>query len=63
MEVLDAFLQSFSSFNTEKIRYKYYNKRITIRGNGNAQPHGQGEAKLTVPKTRAVVLIYLQMIK
>ena len=30
----------------KKLRYKPYNKRITIRDNGNVQSHGQEESKL-----------------
>ena len=31
----------------KKLRYKYYNKPITIRDNGNVQSHDQGESKLS----------------
>ena len=30
----------------QKLRYKYYNKRITTRDNGNVQFHDQEESKL-----------------
>ena len=30
----------------KKSSYKYYNKRITTRDNGNVQPHDQEESKL-----------------
>ena len=30
----------------KKLSYKYYNKRITTRDNGNAQSHDQEESKL-----------------
>ena len=30
----------------KKLSYKYYNKRITTRDNGNAQSHDQEEGKL-----------------
>ena len=35
-----------SSLNDEKSRYKYYNKQITISGNGNVQSNEQEESKL-----------------
>ena len=41
-----CFFSPFSSFNDEKLCYKYYNKRITTRENGNVQSHDQGESKL-----------------
>ena len=31
---------------TKKLRYKYYNKRITTRDNDNVQSHDQEESKL-----------------
>ena len=30
----------------KKLSYKYYNKRITTRDNGNAQSHDHEESKL-----------------
>ena len=30
----------------KKLSYKYYNKQITIRDNGNVQSHDQEESKL-----------------
>ena len=45
-DVLDVFLQSVFKLNDEKLSYKYYNKRITTRDNGNAQSHDQEENKL-----------------
>ena len=30
----------------KKLSYKYYNKRITIRDDGNVQSHDQEESKL-----------------
>ena len=30
----------------KNVRYNYYNKRILIRDNGNAQSHDQEESKL-----------------
>ena len=45
-DVLDVFLQSVFKLNDEKLSYKYYNKRITNRDNGNAQSHDQEESKL-----------------
>ena len=41
-----CFLSPFSSFNDEKISYKYYNKRITTHEYGNVQSHDQKESKL-----------------
>ena len=41
-----CFFGSFSSFTDEKLSYKYYNKRITTRDNGNVQSHDQEESKL-----------------
>ena len=45
--VSDVFLQSIFKHNDEKLSYKYYNKRITTRDNGNVQPHDKEESKLT----------------
>ena len=42
----DSFSQ-FSSFNDQKLRYKYYNKRATTRDNGNIKFHDQEECKLS----------------
>ena len=36
----------FSSFNDEKLSYKYCNKRITTRDKGNIQSHDQEESNL-----------------
>ena len=49
--ILATFCTSFfspsSSFNDgKKLSYKYYNKRITTRDNGNVQSHDQEESKL-----------------
>ena len=41
----DVFLQSIFKLNDEK-SYKYYNKRITTRDNGNVQSHDKEESKL-----------------
>ena len=41
-----CFFSPFSSFNDKKLRYKYYNKRIATRDNGNVQFHDQDEIKL-----------------
>lgn len=46
----------------KKLRYKYYNERITFRDNGNVQYHDQ-EEPLTVPLSQTVVLIHLEMPK
>ena len=32
----------------KKLWYKYYNKRILTRGNGNVQSHDQEESKLNI---------------
>ena len=32
----------------KKLRYKYQNKRITTRDNGNVQSHAQEETKLNI---------------
>ena len=44
--VSDALLQSIFKLNDEKLSYKYYNKRITTRDNGNVQSHHKEESKL-----------------
>ena len=36
----------FQTILMKKLRYKYYNKRITTRDNGNVQSHDQEESKL-----------------
>ena len=41
-----CFFSPFSSFNDEKLRYKYDNKQITILENDNVQSHDQEECKL-----------------
>ena len=41
------FFSPVSSFNDEKVRHKYYNKRITTRDNGNLQSHDQ-EASILI---------------
>ena len=45
-DVSDVFLQSIFKLNDEKLSYKYYNKRITTRDNGNVQSHDKEESKL-----------------
>ena len=45
-DVSDVFLQCIFKLNDEKLSYKYYNKRITTRDNGNVQSHDQEESKL-----------------
>ena len=46
-DVSDVFLQSIFKLNDEKkLSYKYYNKRIKTRGNGNVQSHDKEESKL-----------------
>ena len=66
----DVFLQSIFKLNDEKIIFKYYNKRITTRDNGNVQSHGKEESKLNSTITinsnstiTTVVLIHLHMTK
>ena len=44
--VSDVFLLSIFKLNDEKLSYKYYNKRITTRDNGNVQSHDKEESKL-----------------
>ena len=46
-EVSDVFLQFILKLNDEKkLSYKYYNKQITTRDNGNVQSHDKEESKL-----------------
>ena len=45
-DVSDVFLQCIFKLNDEKLSYKYYNKRITTRDNGNVQSHDKEESKL-----------------
>ena len=46
-DVSDVLLQSIFKLNDdEKLSYKYYNKRITTRDNGNVQSHDKEESKL-----------------
>ena len=40
------FFSPFSSLMMKKLSYKYYNKRITTRDNGNVQSHDKEESKL-----------------
>ena len=45
-----VFLQSIFKFNDEKLSYKYYkyyNKQIATRDNGNVQSHEKEESKLS----------------
>ena len=39
------FFSRFSSFNNEKTKCKYYNKRITTRDDVDVQSHEQEESK------------------
>ena len=41
-----CFFIPFSSLMMKKSSYKYYNKQIATRGNGNVQSHDQEESKL-----------------
>ena len=41
-----CFFSPFSSLMMKKLNYKYYNKLITARENGNVQSHDQEESKL-----------------
>ena len=46
-DVSDVFLQSIFKLNDEKkLSYKYYNKGITTRDNGNVQSDDKEESKL-----------------
>ena len=46
-DVSDVLLQSIFKLNDdEKLSYRYYNKRITTRGNGKVQSHDKEESKL-----------------
>ena len=46
-DVSDVFLQSIFKLNNEKkLSYKYYNKGITTRDNGNVQSDDKEESKL-----------------
>ena len=44
--LLKCFFSPFSSLMMKKLSYKYYNKRITTRDNGNVQSHDKEESKL-----------------
>ena len=60
------FFSPFSSLMMKKLSYKYYNKRITTRDNGNVQSHDQEESKLNstiITNTGAHILTYDQIIK
>ena len=46
-DVSDVLLQSICKLNDDvKWSYKYYNKRITTRDNGQGQSHDKKESKL-----------------
>ena len=46
-DVSGVLLQSIFKLNhDEKLRYKYYNKRITTRDNGKVQSHDKEESNL-----------------
>ena len=66
-EVSDVFLQFILKLNDEKkLSYKYYNKQITTRDNGNLQSHDQEESKLNstiIANSGALALTYDQIIK
>ena len=65
-DVSDVFLQCIFKLNDEKLSYKYYNKRITTRDNGNVQSHDQEESKLNSTVNAgsgADTLTYDQIIK
>ena len=50
----------------KKLSYKYYNKQITTRDNGNLQSHDQEESKLNstiIANSGADTLTYDQIIK
>ena len=64
--VSDVFLLSIFKLNDEKLSYKYYNKRITTRDNGNVQSHDKEESKLNstiTAKSGAHTLKHDQIIK
>ena len=61
-----CFFSPFSSLMMKKLSYKYYNKRITIRDDGNVQSHDQEESKLNSninTNTSARALIHDKIIK
>ena len=66
-DVLDVFLQSILKLKWwKKLSYKYHNKRITTRDNGNVQSHDQEETNLNstiTPNSGAHTLTYDQIIK
>ena len=41
-----CYFSPFSSLMMKKLSYKYYNKRITTRDNGNVQSNNKEESKL-----------------
>ena len=49
--VSDMFFSPVSSLMMKKLSYKYYNRQITTRDNGNVQSHNKEESKLnsTIP--------------
>ena len=66
-EVSDVFLQFILKLNDEKkLSYKYYNKQITTRDNGNLQSHDREESKLNstiIVNSGALALTYDQVIE
>ena len=56
-------LVHFQAWMMKKLSYKYYNKRILTRGNGNIQSHDQGESKLSNTINANSVLKHLHMTK
>ena len=66
-EVSDEFLQSIFKLNHEKkLKYKYYNKPITTRDDGNVQFHDKKESKLNstiIANSGAHTLTHVQAIR
>ena len=56
-------LVHFQAWMMKKLSYKYYNKRILTRGNGNIQSHDQEESKLSNTINANSVLKHLHMTK
>ena len=56
-------LVHFQAWMMKKLSYKYYNKRILTRGNGNIHSHDQEESKLSNTINANSVLKHLHMTK
>ena len=60
------FFSPFPSFNDEKLRYKYQNKGVTTRDNGNVQFNDKKESKLNsaiIANNTALTLTHDKIIK